>query len=453
MSNINNASKSNRSEKSGHVNLVFESDSDDDCARLVRPGPQWKCPGCGLINPYMPKQDKVVPKCLSCGHVQPDKPDAKVPDAAQMNGHLPGAGKFQQSNHTPATDNGVHSAESNNNDVEAMETDMETWTCPVCATLNDVGAARCHNCDAPKQGSALPSCDSATSQTQGLEHHRAGPSNGRSSQRTHHDSNEAGEPWKCPKCDYPANKPSKATCDLCDQMQSDNKKLTTPELRRNLNEKKSSKPRPLSHTNGVSVEKESVWSCPRCTLDNKLTASLCAACGCPHQERRRATVGYKAPVTWVCGRCTLRNPSGTLTCHACNCPRMPSPAQSPRRSPVQKQAPDRHIPPQPSPQHSPKPLTTSTDLPQPASWPCASCTYQNASALTQCEVCGADRGAAATAATLGLQPEGSGRVSPPQLLRQTTVCMEEVRRREEKKALEIWTDIVTYCNLVSGKCR
>ena len=206
-------------------------------------------------------------------------------------------------------------------------------------------------------------------------------------------------------------------------------------------------------SNKVQAPDGTTWSCPRCTLNNKDTASVCGACGCPKPSSHPAKGAFAPPNTWVCGRCTLRNGRSVDVCQACHLPRVASPARSPAdnspKAPIARA-------------ESVEPSTSNSD---PKMWTCRQCTFQNSVNLTECKVCDMPRSwspSAAAAASASTSPaEGAIIVEddddedmkpgphPRGIMRQKTVCMETVRQKEEKEALERWNTIIEFCKAVS----
>lgn len=61
------------------------------------------------------------------------------------------------------------------------------------------------------------------------------------------------------------------------------------------------------------------WSCPQCTLENRLADEMCSACGGVSPMKRSSMApSMAARVDWSCPRCTFQNKANDSNCTVCS---------------------------------------------------------------------------------------------------------------------------------------
>jgi hypothetical protein len=235
----------------------------------------------------------------------------------------------------------------------------DTWECGSCHAQNPrtrTACARCHTCKPLLQplGGSGTSLDRLTSPV---------PSS-------------SAPRWDCGICGK-SNDDSDITCQRC----------TT--LRPSLTD---TVPTPVSlppsgptivevdsdddHDEPVDVDG---WSCNRCSLYNEKNAVECAACHCPKPGPSGAPVVMSPPTvipvtsSWKCSVCEHLNSEDAAVCSTCTALK-------------EVRMPDTAVP-------GPKIVEISSD----DTWDCPACSFRNASALTQCEMCETRRSSASLA--------------------------------------------------------
>ena len=400
------------------------------------------------------------------------------------------------------------------------DTDAEfenaTWKCRWCTLNNSVTFNRCQLCEAPRKsniptvfpddmplGRYVPTPPSSTSrnhnriidnnaalstaQSRALKSMREPGirSSWPSALNCHGDSNthsrDSEDYWKCDNCTFQCNPSWAVTCDVCEvpQLGPQGVRSVTPPSQPKASMKLRAakvKSRPRSVTDVSQVPKDS-WSCPRCTLLNKNSASICGVCGC------RNPFGQPAEqIAWVCVRCTLRNTNNADVCRVCNAKKdgtlssTSSPSSSSSSSPSfsiasAAAATVGPVQPQETNRKGPVPISSAVLVQKPRSstsnaatkdqlvdtWLCDKCTYANDKNDLDCKMC--DNPCPACPVKNGIKPSSATNAHPADssdsstpkkmpLVRQTTVCMEDLRKKEEKEAREQWDHIIFFCRTV-----
>ncbi len=470
-----------RREAEEEVIVIEEDDSGehDDTGK-------WTCAKCQLLNPDQVKQ------CLSCQTTKPKDEEKtgglKVPqrqNAVKIRKQHPvddGKEKGDQEKGDTEKGDSVEKEKSKMDDVDSGM-DVDTWNCRRCTLENKMISQRCIMCGAPREDNAVKGINaSLLDKYPAISPRKVKPVtspklNGDSSARGKSSSKVDSE-WTCQKCTFLCNPAWKFTCDMCDKPRNvygahmkgvpKNSKIN-PEVFEFPSNNVNRTALPVMNvidgtpvkTIGKHKTKDDEWSCPRCTLLNKKTASVCAACTCPRPSRDIDTPSTpNIPNTWVCGQCTLRNENTLMICNVCQASRMGSARQpSDSSSPSTSQAAN----------------ALSNDKVKLAGWICE-CSFKNDAVNLECMICDApnSRGtivgktpavsaASATASSSsassssGVQATASCStataestiVSRPAIARQKTICMMDVRRKEEKEAMEQWEQIVDFCKVVS----
>lgn len=286
--------------------------------------------------------------------------------------------------------------------------------------------------------------------------------------------------WTCRKCSYAYNPLWSGGCDICGSSRSP-PSLTQPSLitvtKDSVNSRQAHSPIVVSRDSvryipsrptGYFTESDSDdllelgpgWTCKKCTLLNPTSKTTCEACG---GSKLRSVSHLDDPTlrkseSWVCQSCTLRNPLTAITCNAC---KNQSFTETPRENRLLAQR-------SPSPRlNCPTPTSQKAVTPRHrnsvkrngsgivdkkytrsketgiAQWQCKLCTFENKSSQGNCEMCQSSK-------ILSQVPNDRPRPSEPgnntlRIQRQESVVMENLRKIEEREALEKWERIVLYC--------
>lgn len=332
--------------------------------------------------------------------------------------------------------------------------------------------------------------------------------------------------WTCIKCSYAYNPFLSEKCDICSSIRTP-PSLTEPSLITVTKNSVRYTSKKLENDSGNAASlnfpkkpdrdeklvpfdcenKETEWTCRKCTLVNSSNSKVCVVCG----GSKLKSVSLVCDMTlrkgefWTCPQCTLRNPIGIHACQVCK-------AQNKTSSPLLLDVPNKNVPAprSPSPRHGssrpkhfqgvsgsgcssagqkqqkpvtrrhssgatacralarPKVSVTTSDAKTPSSsssldlavdnalksWQCIHCTFENRTASPACEMChSARRSGPVSASPCGSSPCAGG--GPNQdgggsSKAQKSELTENLRITEEKEALSKWESIVNYCKEVSA---
>lgn len=288
--------------------------------------------------------------------------------------------------------------------------------------------------------------------------------------------------WTCKKCTL-VNAASKLACDVCG----------------------GSKLGSITARYDKTLQKGEFWECLRCTLKNPLHASVCRACKTASSKKLPDSAVSSSGLSSTAQRSpSPRLPSSSRTSASAIKEQSPnssgaipklkssgshtrrhstkssnsnrssqninnrsstdsgvsSPAQSPRSSKAQ------------SPSSEPRSTgPTSPSLPSTPTWQCSVCTYENSVTAVACDMCHSSRclsSSSITTITTGSSSTFVGTVTSPAvvmprdvmnlgstllggtsgtntIVRHQSELMDDLRRIEEREALDKWQHIVCYC--------
>ncbi|ESL10928.1 hypothetical protein TRSC58_01331 [Trypanosoma rangeli SC58] len=244
--------------------------------------------------------------------------------------------------------------------------ELETWGCSSCTYRNALDVNRCEMCDSNRPG-YLPPPNVAPPSTAHSDARSSFPS---SSKTTGVQSGVAGPTaWVCGICLAP-NEAHHFRCKVCGSYQKNGTPITGVDAKA------------TGTTPGVYMP-PSAWLCGICGKKNAANAARCVGCssyqsnGTPLMDPGLTpqTVTETASTTWKCSVCTLENPVSSVVCDACQSGQRP-----------------RHLaPPRTNDRTKNKSGAESRDANVARTWPCPTCTYQNAIVREKCDMCTTER--------------------------------------------------------------
>ncbi|RNE98668.1 putative FYVE, RhoGEF and PH domain-containing protein 2 [Trypanosoma conorhini] len=276
--------------------------------------------------------------------------------------------------------------------------ELETWGCPSCTYRNALDVNQCEMCDSNRPG-YLPSPNVAPPPTTRSD----APSSFTPHPKGATVPSELAGPtaWLCSICLAP-NEAHHSRCKICGSYQ----KNGTPISEFNANS--------TGVTAGVPMP-PSAWLCSICGKKNAANAARCVDCksyqsnGTPVLDPGPTpqAAAEAAPTTWKCSVCTLENPVSSAVCEACQSGQRP-----------------RHLAPPKTKVSEKKKSGTETRGAQVAkTWPCPTCTYQNAVTKEKCDMCSGER-------PLQYKPS-----PPPSTKRETGDAGDDIQWQEDGVAL------------------
>ncbi len=257
--------------------------------------------------------------------------------------------------------------------------------------------------------------------------------------------------WTCSECSFAYNPATNADCEICALP-------TRPDGGHNADHRQVPDVEPIGSTGQLEEASVDCWECQRCTLNNPQSTNMCLVCGTekliinngaatgavpkPRPVPKPRTSIQAASAQWACQKCTLLNDNQYQRCLACK-ERRPTGAVPKMQDTSKKTDP----PKLPTPPH------------------CPACTFKNESSATTCHMCGYalaspragrdDDGIRVYGVEQNRQnnPTTTGIPVPAtsSIRRMESVLMNKVREDSEKKARDLWSNIIKFCKEVSLK--
>ncbi len=406
---------------------------------------KWQCDVCTLLNPVQ------VEQCIAClGWRGKDAP--VIVDKAR-------ADTIRASQASTSTSEALAKDDEASGSLHTSLSDdsTEAWTCRRCTLKNTRSVDRCTACEAPnKSPGPVPPPKVPIVKSPRL------PLTGAESQvnQTQASVGDQAQTWSCIHCSYQCNPSWTVICDVCNSVR---------QLYGVHNDPQRAEEKSSTITQASGAKPKTYWVCPKCQLRNQNMVRDCTSCGhlrtpasVPPVSTVNGVISPEERDIWTCRRCTLENPNTAPVCGACQSKRDPLPPDVPSAT-------------KPSEASEAK----SKQRTSKNSWVCRKCTFINGLEATVCEMCdwknpfgtssntpsksnskvgppsseGQPLPDSKSADNIQAKPSTSTTAKAPAmglmtLQRQNTVCMEDVRQKEEEQAVSQWRQIVNFCRVV-----